>query len=222
MRELAHFVLCLHWQTALGAAALFGLGLALSLPVSLLRLKFAEWLPVHVLRAVLRLMGPRPGLARLTAVIWTFNAVAMFVYMAGGFHPLLPTVFAVWTGLNIGLLLARERRGERDTFRRLARPPGDWTPSPLLALVCGVLVLVLELPSFWYAIAMGISMGRHVQGGADYLAELGPRAWAYVRLIVPVLLVSAAAEAVAVRAGMQELSPPGTEADEDQRPDHLQ
>ncbi|MDP6438330.1 MAG: stage II sporulation protein M [Candidatus Brocadiia bacterium] len=203
MRETLEYVLLGHWRPAAQAAALFGLGLAVSLPLARLRVRALEWLPIQALKLVLRLMGPRPGLARMTAVIWGFNATAIFIYMASGFQPLLPKVFALWTGMNIGLVLAASRREGEDVLWGLERPRDGWVPPTWVAAACGMLVVLLELPCFWYAIAMGVTLGRDVQAGEGYyLAALGVRGWAYARLIVPALLVSAAAESVAIRAGL--------------------
>ncbi|MDP6107701.1 MAG: hypothetical protein QGI33_04615, partial [Candidatus Brocadiia bacterium] len=149
MRETLEYVLLGHWRPTAQAAALFGLGLALSLPLSRLRVRALEWLPVQALRLVLRLMGPCPGLARMTAVIWGFNATAIFVYMASGFQPLLPKVFALWTGLNIGLVLAVSRRESEGVLWGLERPRDGWVPPTWVAATCGMLVVLLELPCFW-------------------------------------------------------------------------
>jgi len=202
MGELLQFVVVRHWRLALGAAALFASGLLASVPVGLCRIRAVEWLPLKALRLVLKLMGPRPALWRMAALIWAFNSAAIFLYMASGFHPAPPMIFAAWTGLNVGLVLAASRRRDEGSAWELGRPLGGWVPPAWLALACGALVVVLELPCFWYAIAMGISMGRGVMNGLGYLDLLAPRALAYAAFIVPSLLVSAAAEAVAVRAGL--------------------
>ena len=200
MRELLEFVLVGHWRSALAAAVLFAGGLGLSLLLPRRAAGAVAWLPAQVLRFVLWLMGPAPGLARTAVVIWWFNSTAVFAYMAGGFHPVLPWAFAFWTGLNVGLL-ATGAQGGAGARWRLRRPPGAWVPPRALAAACGVAVLLLELPCFWYAIALGVGMGVEVQAGADYPEALSRAGAAYAQLIVPVLLVSAAAESVVVRGG---------------------
>ena len=160
----------------------------------------------------MRLMGRRPGLARMAGVIWVYNCAVMFLYMATGFHPILPHAFAAWSGLNIGLIMARAGDDQGHLFDRLASPAdGRWRPSRALAGLCGALVLLVELPCFWYAVGMGVSLGREVQAGGRYLAGLGVRTAAYGCLIVPALLASAAAESVAIRAASspREETPPG-------------
>ena len=92
----------------------------------------------------------------------------------------------------------------QEEFARFARrAAGQWRPPAGLSMACGVLVLLLELPCFWYCIAMGISMGWAVQGGTPYQTALASRAPAYASVIVPLLLVSALAESVTIRTGAE-------------------
>lgn len=201
MGEVVHYVFVHHLRLAVHTLILFAVGLFAAFPVIRYRLTAVEWLPLRIFAFITRLMGRTPTVLRMALVIWGFNAVAMFIYMASGFHPLLPKVFAVWTGLNIAVVAVRGRLDDDPVLSAFGRARADqWRPPVALSFVCGALVLALELPCFWYALAMGISMGWQVQGGCAYLDALGVRALAYVSIVVPVLLVSALAESVAIRA----------------------
>ena len=195
---MVEFVFRDHLRLAGHAALLFAAGLFAAWPIVHYRLRGPARLPLAIFRLVLGLMGRSPSIARMAAVIFCFNTSAIFLYMSTGFHPLLPKVLCVWTGLNVGLIAGAARLGES---RGPGRPGADqWTPPRGLTLLCGLLVLLLELPAFWFSIAMGISMGHAVQsGGSPYLGALAVRAGAYFALVAPALLVSALAEAVAVR-----------------------
>ncbi|MFO7958282.1 MAG: stage II sporulation protein M [Candidatus Brocadiia bacterium] len=207
---MLHFVVVRHFRLAVHALLLFLVGMFIAWPVIRYKLRFIVRPAEAVLRFVTHLMGQSPGIPRMAAVIFGYNATAIFIYMASGFHPLLPKVFGVWTGLNIAVLMGMvQREGEiMDVFRRT---PGQWTPPPRLTGLCGLLVLLLELPCFWFSIAMGISLGHAVQGGQGYLPALAMRAQAYVSVIAPVLLVSAVSEAVAIRGS----SPPAAQEQTD-------
>jgi len=193
------FVFRDHLRLALDAALLFGVGLFAAYPVVRYRLRAPAAVPLAALRLVARLMGRSPGLVRMAAVIWAFNSVVMFLDMASGFHPMLPKVLGMWTGLNVGIMIGLAPREK--VFLPPQRPAaGQWVPSPPLAGSCALLVLLLELPCFFFAVAMGLSMGHAVQSGAaGYAAALSVRARAYFSVIVPVLLASALAEAGAIR-----------------------
>jgi hypothetical protein len=192
------FVVRTHLRLALHAGLLFAVGIFVSWPIVHYRLRAVAWPAVQAFRLILRLVGPSPSIARTAAAIFLFNTIAIFVYMASGFHPLLPKVFGIWTGLNIGVIVSLAREGD---FIQRSRPtPEQWRPPPRLVAVCGTMVLALELPCFWYSIAMGMSMGHAVQAGVQpYAAALETRAAAYVGVIVPLLLCSAVAEAIAIR-----------------------
>jgi len=199
--SLVEYVLIGHFRLALVAGILFAAGLLASVPVARYRLSALEWLPLRLMRLVMRLMGRAPALARMAIVIWLFNSSAMFVYMASGFLAAFPMIFAFWTGLNIGLMVAHAGGDGAPLFAEFARPDaGQWLPSKQLTAVCGAAVLLLELPCFFYALGMGMGLATHVQqAGARYAVALTPRASAYVCIIVPALLVSAVAESIAIR-----------------------
>jgi len=207
----AHFVLVLHFAPACLAALLFFAGAGLAAVV-------ARWGPVFLtcpalllFKGVRRLMGERPGLLRMVLVIFGFNGAAMFLYMASGVRPAIPLAIDVLTGFNIAAILLLA--GQESVF---APAPGSdaggadrvaagllWIPSEKLTALCGLAVLLLELPCFWYSIALGVTLGREVvEGQQGYAAALSARGAAYVRLVLPALLVSALCEAVAIR-GMQ-------------------
>jgi hypothetical protein len=193
------FIFVHHFWLALDAAILFVVGLFAAMPVVRYRLEVVKWLPLKLFRGVVRLMGDG-GVVRTAAVIWLFNSVAIFVYMASGFHPLLPKLFVMWTGLNIVVLTGGIDKEKDPVLSRLVRPAENGLQLPrAILLLCGLFVLVLELPCFWFAIGMGVRMGHQVQAGARYVEQLSHRAVPYVAVIVPLLLVSAIAEAIAIR-----------------------
>jgi len=192
------FLFRAHARLILHAAILFAVGLFVAAPVVRYGVTAVAWPALAVLRALFRVLGPAPGIARTAAVIFGFNSSAIFLYMASGFHPIAPKLFAVWTGMNIGIIVGMARQGAVDVPCCEPRPD-QWRPSLGQAAACGALVLVLELTCFWTAIAMGMSMGKRVLAGERYLAALAPRARAYFSVLVPLLFVSALAESVALR-----------------------
>ncbi len=200
---MLEFVFIEHFRQAVQAFLLFVIGLLLSWPVVRYGLRIIAWPARTIMRTVLRLMGPSPSIPRIAGVIFAYNAVAVFVYMASGWHSLFPKVFAFWTGLNIGVLMGTMHR-QPGSVQTLDPSGAQWRPTRRLTLVCGLLVLLLELPCFWFAVGMGIEMGHLVQAGqVAYTAALSARAEAYAAVILPLLLVSAASEAVAIRGSSQ-------------------
>jgi hypothetical protein len=198
------FVFRQHFALAVDGFLLFVVGLFVAWPVLHYRLRGPAALPIAVFRVIVRVLGPAPSLARIAGTIFCFNSAAIFVDMASGWHPILPKLMAIWTGMNVGVVVGMARTDE-SLAAAPGRTPGQWVPPPRLAALCGALVLIVELSCFWFSIAMGISMGLHVQAGTEqYLAALGRRALAYVAVVMPLLLLSALAEAVTVRASSAE------------------
>ncbi|MFP4175759.1 MAG: stage II sporulation protein M [Planctomycetota bacterium] len=194
MDELVEFVVYDHFWRAVDVLILFLVGIFVAIPVVWYRWDYVLWVPKKIVQGVIWLIQDK-GLMGTAWVIWGFNSVAIFIYMASGWHPVLPKIFALLTGLNVAAIGAAAEDGA------LSAQQGEefWRPGPGLALFCSIVVLLLEIPCFWFSLAMGISMGNKVQGGYGYFGALKPRIVAYVFVIVPLLLVSAVAEAVAIR-----------------------
>jgi len=176
--------------------------------------RFALWL----LKCVTWLVGQRPTMLRLFVIIWGFNSTAMFVYMCTGVWVVLPALVCFLTGMNLAIIFVRGPAAAEGSplIPVPAASTLDAEEGPALGvgpMLCGLLVVLLELPAFWYSIGMGISLGHFVQehfssiadilllrlGSPAFNAAFEERAAAYVQVIVPVLFVSALAEAYAVR-----------------------
>ena len=207
-----------HRQLFLDAALLFAAGLFAAAPVVRFRLRAVAVPALKVFGGVMRLLGQTPGLVRMTAVIFLFNGLVMFVYMASGIHPMLPKVFAVWTGMNIGVILGFTHGG-LEPAPRIGRRPDQWLPPEWLHSVCGLAVLLIELPCFWLAIALGLSMGGKVQADGRYLDALAPRVTTYATVILPLLLLSAVSEAMAIRGSTRYHEQAETRKEETDTPD---
>jgi hypothetical protein len=206
--ELFRFIFLEHSGSACLAALLFLLGGLLALPVRKGRTPALTWLPRRLLRMIRVLLGEQPGFRRMFLVIFGFNSIAIFCYMASGIRPWVPALISLLTGYNIAAILFLA--GEDMGFDTGAPVPGSlWVPGGLATGICGLAVLLIELPCFWYSIGMGIRLGREVVAGrTDYAQGLVVRGHVYVRVMIPLLLISALCEATAIR-GMSARGEPG-------------
>jgi uncharacterized membrane protein SpoIIM required for sporulation len=177
---------------ALAAALLFGAGMAAAAPALRWQVKWLLDFPAWFVQLLRKVMAAKPCVPALGAFIFAFNTVAIFVYMLSGIVPGLPFLVVFLTGLNVALagLMAREGATE-----------GPSTPPPFSVRVCAALTFVLELPCFWYAMALGMSLRPTIlqvgRGDANW-TPLVDRLVAYLIIIVPLLAVSALVEAYAV------------------------
>jgi hypothetical protein len=194
----------LHHMLYAGAAAvLFAAGMACATPVYQRRmerlLSFPRWVALK-LRAI---RDKKPSVPALGLFIFAFNGVAMLVYMLLGIIPGLAALISFFTGLNIILigLLVREMASD-DVGPRLfeLEPQSRRRAPPVSVRVCGVLTLLLELPSFWFTMGMTLWMKPSLFAmwrNADW-SPIAQRVTAYLTIILPILLVSAMVEAYAV------------------------
>jgi len=199
MMRLFIFVFSDHFDLACGAALLFLVGVLLAFPVVKHGSTRFTWLPSILFRLVRRMLGTNPGMMRLWPLIFGFNGTAMLLYMASGVHPVFPAAICIITGYNIAAILLLAGESE-DPDGLAVSPASGWKPGKWVAGICGLAVLLLELPCFWYSIAMGIRLGQEILAGqTNYVQGIPARLHAYVLLILPILLVSAVCEAIAIR-----------------------
>ncbi|MFW6108790.1 MAG: hypothetical protein ACOC8D_03140 [bacterium] len=212
-----------HLGLGLVAALLFAAGLGTSVAVVRRDMRWLMALPLWLVRQVLRVIGPGFPPVRVFLIIFCFNTVAIFLYMASGVLVVVPALVAFLTGVNIGVIVLKAGEvempsGERPLGGAMA-PDAEVEVAPWVSL-CSLAVLALELPSFWLSVGMGIGMGRELTEVGGYtLAHLGSllseRAAAYVTVIIPILFLSALAETAAIRGHVRARPAPPAEDDQD-------
>ena len=186
-------VLLAHAGLAVAAALLFAAGAAFAIPVMRWRVEFLLAVPRSFAGWLARVLKSRPSTPRLALFIFCFNGAAIFVYMMTGLIPGLAIVVAFLTGLNVALasMLGRNTFSATEvTLERLS----------FLSRACALLTFILELPCFWFAMAMGIGLELNVvelARGAD-AGPLLARMQAYALIILPALALSALAESYAI------------------------
>lgn len=184
-----------HAGLAFWAMGIFFVGFALSFAVVKWHIQSLLAFPRFMLRLMKHYVTPRTPAVGLLGFIFLFNSIAIFIYMMSGGLVLLPLLFDLLTGLNVGVIMLIDTRGRTVEIPEQS-PPGG------LANFLTIFVLVVELTSFWLAIAMGMRMGQMLRvdfSWTNYLELARPRAVAYVMFIVPALFVSALAETVAIK-----------------------
>ena len=173
-------------------AIIFIAGGLCAIPVLRSQIRMLLALPAWFAKTLARIITARPSVPRLALFIFLFNGSAIFVYMLTGLIPWLPIPITFFTGLNV---VAAGRLGKASLppiqAERKVRPS---------AVICAGLTFILELPCFWFAMAMGWTMKPHIMElmrGAD-AGPVRDRVLAYMIIILPVLAISALAEAYAV------------------------
>jgi len=191
-----------HAGAALWALGVFTCGFVLAFVVVRLDVASLLVLPRLLLRLARKYLRPDLNPVLLFAFIFGFNAAAIFCYMLSGGLVFLPIVFDLFTGLNVGAIMLIDAREPAD---EVAPRGADGPPMPARAWVgfLSIFVVVAELGAFWLAIGMGMKLGHRMQADfswATFVREAGPRVFAYVFVLVPILAMSAAAEAAVIKA----------------------
>jgi len=182
-----------HVGPAMWAMAIFAAGFLLAFPVVRLDVRSLMALPLWFVRVAKRYLVRGVHAAGLWAFVFGFNTAAIFLYMISGGLVIPPILFALFTGLHVGVVLVKEASGPAEGSEP---PPRAWIG--FLALF----VVVVELSAFWLAIGMGMRIGHVLRAGLTwetFAAAAEPRVVAYVLILVPALAVSAAAETAAIK-----------------------
>jgi hypothetical protein len=183
---------------ALGLLALFlfVLGFGFSYFVEKFDLKLFRIFPLRFLRFALRFASPGKGFIAIFLFVFLFNSTAIFLYMLSGLMVLFPVLIAFLTGTNIGIIVLHplpEELREGNIYR----PKEAVRLGPFLILLTA-LVPLLELFVFCFSIALGLEMASSMLldfSWQNALALAIPRIMTYLRLCVPLLFISALAEA---------------------------
>lgn len=198
-----------HVLGAVGAMVAFFIGVYSARFVLASNIRPLMAVPVWLLRKLGRFLRRNPTIPALGLLIFAFNGTAMLVYLLLGLIPFLPAVVAFFTGMNVAIGAAK---GPEIMTELSPDKVEEETPEALprlnpLAAACSVAVLLLELPCFWFTIAMASGMTYNITNVAEprHLPEFKLCLMTYVSIILPLLAVSAFAESYSV---LRALKPP--------------
>ena len=192
-----------HIGAASWAMAIFAFGFLLAIPVVRLDAPSLLLMPRWILRLGKKYVTRQTSPVLLFAFIFLFNAAAIFAYMISGGLVVLPIVFALFTGLNVGAVLlldAREAMTSEADDTRSSGPPRAWVGF------CCLFTVIVEMAVFCLALGMGMRLGFEMHaafGWETFAGAARPRALAFLILLVPALALAAVAETAAVTAMMR-------------------
>jgi hypothetical protein len=182
------------------ALCLFVLGFGFSYFVEKFEIRVLKAFPIWFLRQTARFGNPQRPFLFLFLFIFLFNSIAICLYMLSGLLVLFPVLIAFLTGTNIGIIILHpipEDLKEGSIYR----PRKEVKLGPFL-MILTALVPLLELFVFCISIAMGLEMASSML--LDFSWQNGvtlaiPRLKTYVMVCVPLLFISALAEARVIK-----------------------
>jgi len=189
-----------HIGLGVWAMVMFACGFLLAFPVVRLEVRSLLALPLWLYRLGRKYLTPELNPVFLFAFIFLFNTTAIFIYMISGGLIFLPIVFDIFTGLNVGVIMLRDAQG---AMNEPSSAPADMRPARAWVGFLCLFTVVVELSVFWLAIGMGIKLGHQMRAEfvwATFAEYAQPRVLAYVLVLVPALVLSAAVETAAMKA----------------------
>ncbi len=165
------------------SAACFVSGYVAAYPVARFDVEVLTWYPLWVWRKVKEAIDPDDPWLKLFVFLFTFNSVSLLANFLSGFLVVLPLVFAVLLGLNIGVI-AMEEAGGWGLFAMTALNPVAW----------------IELPAAWTSLAIGFQLAETLleRGVGAAAAEFPALAEVYLYVVLPLLLAAALLESTLI------------------------
>ncbi len=120
----------------------------------------------------------------LFAFIFTMNLLSLFVDLISGYVPALPFVFAVWTGLNIGVVTYHTLEG-KFYYISLLNP-----------------VAIFELPAAFVAFSLAIEFNCHLLNCTVFnqsVSAFQPFLQSFAIIVIPLLIIAGIIETFAIR-----------------------
>ncbi|OQX87212.1 hypothetical protein B6D60_04375 [candidate division KSB1 bacterium 4484_87] len=178
-KHLAELIATVNGKLFILSAFLFFCGIFLSPPVVRFSIKLLTAYPLWIWRKINRLISSRPSFFLLAVFIFIFNSFSAFANILSGFCVVLPFIFALWTGLNIGIIIKKESDGIAAIVALFLSPHAFF-----------------ELPAIWLSMAAGMQIGLAAMNGKQAVFDQFHFSLnIYFYLILPLLCIAAAIEA---------------------------
>ncbi len=143
LEDFTHSLTMLNGHLIALSAVLFFLGIFLT---DIVLEKNIGWLiayPNWIYHKIEYIVKKFNGMLFIFIFIFVFNSINLFIGYVSGFLIILPYVFAIWTGLNVGIVVRQTIQEE--SFLYLFLNP----------------VALFELPAGWISFSLGMEIGIH-------------------------------------------------------------
>lgn len=163
------------------SAGLFFLGVFLSVYVVKKQIRFLCWYPEWIWKKLKEFLSKQPGYCKIFLLVFVLNASSLFFNLISGFGVLLPIVFAILIGMNVGIIGYKEG-GIKALILMFFSPHA-----------------LFELPAAWLSIAFGIRLGLEVIAPNPNIRWIFHESlFLYLCVILPLLFIAALLESAFV------------------------
>lgn len=163
---------------------LFCLGLILSLWVVRRNVRFFLFYPLWIWGLIKRHLNPEDPYLKIFFFIFSLNSISLLFNVLSGLFFVLPFIFAILLGMNVGIVLVKEI-GKLDFLAIFLNP-----------------VSLFELPAAWISISVGIKIGilLYPDFALSAIGEvLSKEIPVYIYVIIPLLIISGLIETTMIK-----------------------
>jgi len=170
------------------SAALFILGLFMSIVVVKNDIRFFCWYPEMIWSWLKKVLQKNPGYFKLFLLIFTLNSTSLLFNLISGFGILLPIIFGILIGMNVGIIAFKDG-GIKAMISMFVAPNA-----------------LFELPAAWLSISLGIRLGLEmIARDANVGLIFSECLLIYLRLVIPFLFIAALLESVFIYITLKKL-----------------
>ncbi|MEA1994862.1 MAG: stage II sporulation protein M [Campylobacterota bacterium] len=155
------------------SAVLFCVGIVLSSLVVKKNLRVFLWYPLWIWNIIKKHLSLNASFLKMFFTIFLLNSLSLFVNVISGFLIILPFVFAILLGMNIGIIILEQTK-----------------KLNLIVLFLNP-VSVFEFPAAWISLSLGMKIGISSHS-TDMLSV-------YIFVVIPLLIVSGIIETVMIK-----------------------
>jgi len=166
------------------ASFLFCLGLILSPWIVSRNVRFFLFYPLWIWGLIKRHLKPEDPYLKIFFFIFSLNSISLLSNVLSGLFFVLPFIFAILLGMNVGIILFKEI-GKLDFLAIFLNP-----------------VSLFELPAAWISISVGIKIGILLYPDFTLSAigeVLSKEIPVYIYVIIPLLIISGLIETTMIK-----------------------
>ncbi len=161
-------------QIFLFAALLFFIGYAIAPMAYYKKIHWLTAYPFFIIHLMDKYFKREWPPVLIFIVILVLNTISLFINLLSGWGILLPVLFCLYTGINIGVVMYHTLEGQF-YYTSLINP-----------------VALIELPASWISIALAIQFSLDHYFNADFVKHVsfGEYVRIFVVLIIPMLVIA--------------------------------
>lgn len=148
---------------------LFAVGVILARIVVKKKIDFLIRIPIGLLKFATGFIEKHPSLMMIFLFIFLFNSANAALYFFSGWIPVLPVVFNIWLGMNIGIVFMTPPELKQDFLKEHPAPGEEEDVGRgIFILLSSFVFIAIELFSVFYAISLSHEINLIIMKGLEF------------------------------------------------------